>query len=233
MRPDGISSQVCVSSSEHDRDPAHRAFEARPAVREAMPPARAAGRLTARARWRPWSGLGIGLALILASAPARPAAAQAVEASSETALKAAFLYNFARFVSWPDTIWPRPGDPLVFGLVGADPLAAALEESIKDRDVQGHPLTVRRVSEASDLAGCHVLFAGTRDRRMLSLIIATAGRQPMLTVGDSREFAKQGGMITFVLKGSTLGFEINRPAAELSGLRISSKLLKLATVAPD
>jgi hypothetical protein len=117
--------------------------------------------------------------------------------------------------------------------MGADPLALALDEAIKGREVQGHRLTVRRVSSAAELAGCHVVFVGNADRRMLSLAIETAGRLPILTVGESRDFARQGGMITFIQKGNNLGFEINRPAAELAGLRISSKLLKLATVAPE
>jgi hypothetical protein len=198
-----------------------------------MPGARPAARSLSRTcpGWR--FALGTALILAFAGTPARPALAQAIEASPEHTLKAAFLYNFSRFVAWPDTTWARPDDPFVFGIVGADLLATALEEAVRGRSVSEHPLVVRRVSGAAELAGCRVVFVGDTDRRMLARVIEAAGRHPVLTVGESRDFAKAGGMITFVLKGSTLGFEINHPAAELAGLRISSKLLKLATVASE
>lgn len=200
-----------------------------------------------RQRSWPWSGswwwpgigpktgtkLGLGLGLLWATTCAanNPAVAQDPEASSEVAIKAGFLYNFARFVSWPETTWTHPGDPFVFGIVGSDSLAYALDESIPGTDVQGRRVAVQRVSSPADLAGCQVVFIGSADRRTLSLLIEAAGRQAVLTVGDSRDFANEGGMITLVLKGNTFGFEINRPVAELAGLRVSSKLLKLATVA--
>jgi hypothetical protein len=237
MRPGATSLQVCVPLSEYGQESPDRASGAGFPGPGLMTRVRSAAPSPARTRFRSWFWLrlGLGIALIpaLAGAPAHPAIAQSIEASPESALKAAFLYNFARFVSWPDTTWAHPDDPFVFGLLGADPLTMALVESIKEREVQGRPLTVRRVSGAADLVGCHVVFVGNADRRMLSLVMETAGRQPILTVGESRDFARQGGMITFILKGNKLGFEINRPAADLAGLRISSKLLKLATVAPE
>lgn len=233
MRPDVTSSQVCVSPHEYGLYSPDRAPGAEHPGATLKSRNRFATRNPARKRSRASIWLGVWLILVFTGGPARPAVAESLEASPEAAIKAAFLYNFARFVSWPGATWARPDDLFVFGFVGADPLAIALDESIKGRSVQGHPLAVRWVSSAADLAGCHVVFVGNADRRMLSIVVETAVRQPILTVGESRDFAKQGGMITFVLKGNTLGFEVNRPTAELAGLRISSKLLKLATVASE
>jgi hypothetical protein len=122
---------------------------------------------------------------------------------------------------------------MTFGVVAADSLLPSLEEALRGKAIQGHPLEVRRISGTADLEGCQVVYLDTDDRHLIRLAMQVAEKRAILTVGESREFARQGGMITFVRKGTTLGFEINNRSAELAGLRISSRLLSLAMAVPQ
>lgn len=164
------------------------------------------------------------LAAGLAFAAARPAAAETAP-SREYQIKAAFLYNFARFVEWPPAAFAGPDAPLQLGILGEDPFGPALDDLARSETVQHRRLVVRRSRRAEDLRGCQLVFVSRSE--LAADILPGLGGSPILTVGDAEGFARQGGMIDFYLDANRVRFEINSEAARRGGLRISSQLLSL------
>ena len=148
--------------------------------------------------------------------------------SNEYQVKAAFLYNFARFVDWPGDAFGGSNAPLIIGVVGDDPFGGALDQAINGKNINGHPLVVRRLKWGQDLRSCQILFISSSERKHLPKIIQSLRGSNVLTVGDMGQFNQQGGIINFILEASKVKFEINSRAADQAHLRISSKLLALA-----
>jgi hypothetical protein len=148
-------------------------------------------------------------------------------ARAETALeyqvKAAMLYNFTRFITWPEA-----GD-VQLCLVGNNSFDGALE-ALSGKPAAAGAFHIQRVADAGALAACNMVFigAGAREQQMV-VLEALAGR-PVLTVGEGTDFIQSGGVIQFILNDGKVRFAINPDAAERAGLRISSKLLGLATI---
>ncbi|HYX24364.1 MAG TPA: YfiR family protein [Thermoanaerobaculia bacterium] len=165
--------------------------------------------------------------LLCAWGLATSAAAGAEVAASEYAVKAAFLYNFTKFVDWPPRVFTDERSPLKICVLGADPFGKALR-SFMDEEVGGRRLQLLRVDTLNNPAACHVLFVSRSERDRLPQILAAVRGAPVLTVADTPEFLDDGGMVNFVLEGGKVRFEIDPEAAERSGIRISSKLLALA-----
>jgi hypothetical protein len=159
---------------------------------------------------------------------ARPVDAQVVTAG-EDELKAAFLYNFVRFVEWPERAFAGPGDPLVVCLEDGE-FAAVVARSVADKKVGERDLVVRPWSGAPRYEGCHVVFLDHLERDAWDDVFASLASHSVLTVGDMRRFASEGGIINFTRAGDKLRFEINPAAAERADLKISSKLLRVAEV---
>ena len=139
-------------------------------------------------------------------------------------MKAAFLYNFAKFVEWP-------GDPdasLILGILGDDPFGAAIDQLVAGKTVNGRALAVKRLKWGQDLRQCQILFISSSEQKRLPQIIASLRGASVLTVGETDAFLSSGGIIRFVLEGSKVRFEINAGAAEQAHLKLSSKLLALA-----
>jgi hypothetical protein len=166
---------------------------------------------------------GIGLACGLAAAAEPPAA-------SEYALKAAFLYNFVKFVEWPESRFADGRSPLVIGVLGTDPFGAELEKVVRGRRINGRDVVVQRFDSADAAKPAHVLFVNTGDGLPTAELRRALGAYGVLTVGESDPFTRGGGIITFRSRGDRLGFEINMATAERAGLKISAQLQKLATV---
>lgn len=151
-------------------------------------------------------------------------------ASPEYQVKAAFLYNFTKFVEWPPL---PPGDrsPLRLCILGDDPFGNTLDEIVFGESVGGRPLLPERRHASEPLENqrsCHVLFISRSERgRMRQVLDAVAGL-PVLTVSDVPGFLDAGGQVQFVMAGGKVRFAINQAAAERARLRISSKLLRLA-----
>ena len=150
------------------------------------------------------------------------------QSSSEYQVKAAFLYNFAKFVDWPGEAFSDGSAPLVIGVIGNDPFGGALDSAINGKNIGGRRLTVRRLKWGQDLRSCHILFISSSERQRLPQIIQSLRGSSVLTVGDMGQFNQQGGMINFILEASKVRFEINSRGAGQAQLRISSKLLALA-----
>lgn len=148
--------------------------------------------------------------------------------SNEYQVKAAFLYNFAKFVDWPAEALGGSNGTLVIGVIGDDPFGGALDQAINGKTVNGRALVVRRLKWGQDLRFCHILFISASERKHLPQIIQSLRGASVLTVGDMGQFNQEGGIINFVLEASKVRFEINSRGADQAQLRISSKLLALA-----
>jgi hypothetical protein len=163
--------------------------------------------------------------LLLALLLAVPALAGA-QTAAEYDVKAAFLYNFAKFVDWPPAAFPDPNS-LRICVLGEDPFGKSLQ-AVTDEQVGGHKLIVTRTESLAKPTGCQILFISRSERERLAQILAAVKGSPVLTVGDTDGFANRGVMINFVLEGSKVRFEINTESADRAGIKISSKLLQLA-----
>lgn len=149
--------------------------------------------------------------------------------SKEYQIKAAYLYNFAKFVEWPAQSFPAQNSPLVIGVYGPNPFGKELEAIAKDHQINGRPIVVKAVEKASDLADVHLLFIGAPEDYNLPQILDGLKQASILTVGETDKFMASGGMIDFVREADKVRFAVDAAAAEQHGLKISAQLLKLAT----
>ena len=163
--------------------------------------------------------------LVLAAVLVAPEAGAQV-AAPEYDVKAAFLYNFTKFVEWPASAFSDGA--LRLCVMGDDPFGKTLQ-TVAGEEVAGHKLIVLSTEKLSDPAGCQVLFISRSESERMPQILSSLRDVPVLTVGDTRGFLEKGGMINFTFEGSKVRFEINQESAERAGIKISSKLLRLAT----
>ena len=156
----------------------------------------------------------------------------AAQGVSGTALKAAFLYNFAKFAEWPaDAL--APTQRLSLCVVGVDAVADALEQTIKGHTIEGHDLSVQVVTADGPIRSCHLLYAGGLDSRQSIQLIDALKGAPVFTVSDGDNFAELGGVAQLILEKDRMRFAINVAAAQRARLQLSSKLLSLATIVKD
>jgi hypothetical protein len=154
-------------------------------------------------------------------------AARAEVAASEYDVKAAFLFNFTKFVEWPPAAFADEHSPLKLCVLGENPFGKALRVLMED-EVGGRKLTFVHLETVNNLETCHVLYVSRSERDRLPQVLAGLHGAPVLTVGDAPGFIDQGGMINFILEGSKVRFDVNQEAAEQAGIKISSRLLALA-----
>jgi len=147
---------------------------------------------------------------------------------SEYQLKAAFLYNFAKFVEWPPRAFRSADAPFTIGVIGQSPFEDELERTVQKKNINGHPFVTRQFKTIADVATCHILFISTSERKRLPDILKAARAAGVLTVSEMDHFLQAGGMIQFIMEDNKVRFEINDEAAKSAGLRISSKLLNVA-----
>lgn len=163
-------------------------------------------------------------------APPRVGAISAGDVAPDAALKAAFIYNFARFAEWPAL---PTGAPIFVCVVGADAIAAALRETVRGKHINGHWIDVSRDPDNATWRGCHLLFIADSETQRAAAGLRAITRLPVLTVSDGRGFARAGGLIELFVEAGRMRFAINVDAVERSGLRLSSRLLGLASVVRD
>lgn len=149
--------------------------------------------------------------------------------SGEYQVKAVFLLNFAKFVQWPATAFTSEPGSIVLGICGDDDFGDALS-AIEGKTAGGRRLVVRRLGQGGNLQGCHLLFISASEKWRLQQILAELAGQPVLTVGDMDHFAEQGGIISLRNEETRIKLTINLAAAQQAGLKISSQLLKIATI---
>jgi hypothetical protein len=150
--------------------------------------------------------------------------------TKEYQIKAAFLLNFIQFVQWPAAAFSGPDAPLCIGVLGNDPFGPALEEAVRGASSQHHKLTILRPQRIEDLTNCQLVFVSASENQRAPAILAKLESQPVMTVGEEADFAKQGGTINFYREQNKVRFEINTAAALKSGLKISSQLLRLGKI---
>lgn len=152
------------------------------------------------------------------------------ESAGEYELKAAMLRNLADFVEWPAAAQNRQG-PTVLCILGRDPFGGALTAlPPAGRPVRSRSVSVRYLQNEADTQGCHILYISSSERKTAAEICLALKASTVLTVGEMAQFAEQGGMIQFSLEDQRVRFRINLNAASSVGLRISSRLLALATI---
>jgi hypothetical protein len=160
--------------------------------------------------------------LVLLAAGHAPPLGAGEATPREHALKAAFLFNFLRFVEWPAD--GRPAPVICLAEAGGD--AAAMEQALAGKRVDGHEVRVR--ASSSDPVGCAIVFVPAASAGAWPAMREQIGCRPVLTVGESASFLDTGGSIRFFTEANRLRFDVNRSAAACSGLRLSSRLLSLA-----
>ena len=149
-------------------------------------------------------------------------APQAQDVTREYRVKAAYLYNFVKYVEWPAT----PKGRILICVAGQNPFGTELESLIRNERVHGVPLATEVIIEAR--TDCDVLF--TPSTSNIPVYLQKAAGLPTLTVGETPRFVQQGGMIGFYTDGVNIRFEINPAAVARGQLRISSRLLQLARI---
>ena len=160
------------------------------------------------------------LAVVLTPATA---AAQA----DEYAVKAALLYNFSKFLEWPEEAF---GDSPEFRICihGKDPFGPEIDR-ISGKRTRGRPIVVSRHEGKLPFAKpCHIVFFGERRAKAVAAALRDVRDEPTLTVGNGSSFVDRGGMIGLVREGSRIRFEINRSEARRAGLSVSARLLRVA-----
>jgi|GEM_PF-96210 len=171
----------------------------------------------------------LSLCLMLACSVLTHAAPAAEPIVDEYQVKAAFLFNFAKFVEWPNETFSDPNAPLVITVFGEDPFNGSLE-AVKGKLVNNRRLTIRRVKDIQEIGKSNVLFVSPSARKELARILEALQGQNVLTVGEDGAFTQCGGIINFVKEDNRVRFEVNVTAAERAGLKISSRLLALARI---
>ncbi|MBU1053953.1 MAG: YfiR family protein [Proteobacteria bacterium] len=146
----------------------------------------------------------------------------------ESKLKAAFIYNFAKFVEWPASTDNAATNQLfVIGILGYNQVAKELM-AIEDKTVKGKKLSVKTLSNTKQMRDCHVIFISASEQNNLTGILTTIKHKEILTISDMINFTEKGGIIGLVKVENKIRFDINLKAAEESGLKIRSDLLSLA-----
>ena len=173
---------------------------------------------------RAWLVLMLGM--VVCVAPMRPMAQQIATADE---VKAAFIFNFVKFVEWPSEVMP-PGAPLVLGVLGGEGIEESLRSYARGKTVNGRELVVRRVTAGDDNSRLQLLFVGTAEQRRAADVIRRLDGNAVLTVSDVEPLSATGAVIALAMDQNRVRFDINLDAAERNRLRISSKLLALARV---
>jgi hypothetical protein len=175
--------------------------------------------------WNTLASLALGLGLI--TGLPEPLQAQATD---EAHVKAAFLFNFAKFVSWPSPTFKAPSDSFQICVLGPSVVGPALMEIAHDKTVDGRPLVVTTISDSTAAASCQILFVSAVATQKARPLLDEVRSRSVLTVGESAGFAAAGGIVNFKMEDGRVRFEINPKAAEQAHLQISSRLLSLALI---
>ena len=168
------------------------------------------------------------LLLLCASVIVARAERERIPGATENQVKAAFVYNFLKFVEWPSGCFGDAGAPIIIGVHGTGPMAETIAEAVHGRKVGSRPVMVRAVDTAEQADGAHVLFITAAEDAQLRGIEGALATGHLLTIGETDEFEKHGGIIRFVFEANKLRFGINMDAADRAGLQVNAQLQKLA-----
>ena len=150
------------------------------------------------------------------------------QSTSEYQVKAAYLYNFAKFVEWPAREFPTPEAPIRLCILNDRSFEAELSPIVKGKTVAGRPVSVISVQDGEQSRSCHILFINSSQSARARRILEVLRPASVLTVGESPKFVEEGGIINFILQDDHVQFQVNHKAANGAGLHISSRLLSVA-----
>jgi hypothetical protein len=168
---------------------------------------------------------------MLGAARTRAGSPTRLDATSKVyEIKAAFIYNFAQFTQWPDSAFTSSDSPFVLAFIGDSDLGPALSRVLQGKSIAGHPIVLKHLDSPGEISGCHLLFIPDSEESHLDDIFNAVGNQPILTVGETAKFMQAGGIIRFFIADGRIRFEIDPDAADKAALRLSSRLMSLATI---
>jgi hypothetical protein len=151
-------------------------------------------------------------------------------APSEAQVKAAFLLNFPKYVEWPATTFSETNSPIVVGIMENEDVAGEFSTMSAEKVVDGHPIKFVRVASVPQCRECNILFVGSAAARKLPEILSSLQGANVLTVGEIDDFNERGGMINLARRDRRIVLEVNLDATRRAQLKVSSKLMALATV---
>lgn len=146
-----------------------------------------------------------------------------------TSMRAEFLFRFAQFTEWPADALPASA-PIAFCAVGDPETADALDRTVRQQSIDGHPLVVRREVEKEDARACHVLFIGHAAGNAWPALIRSVSGAPVLTVSEEATFAEAGGIVQLYTERARMRFAVNVDTAQRQRLHLSAQLLSLAKI---
>jgi YfiR/HmsC-like len=149
---------------------------------------------------------------------------------SESDVKAAYLYNFGNFIEWPAKSMESKSGFFSICILGQDPFGSTLDATLAGETISGKKVVAKRFSKPQEVVNCPILFISSSEEGRLTEIISSLDKMSILTVSDMPEFVRRGGMVQFVLEQNKVRFEINLASTEHAGLKMSSQLLRLATL---
>ena len=170
-----------------------------------------------------------GIACVLAALVVTPAL-RAQDATAENNVKAAYLYNFTKFIEWPAT---AIGDRFRICIVGDRLFSAAVDAIIAGESAQNRPLVRVEPQTTEEARACQILYLSRSEPERAARMLAAVRQAPVLTVGDGAQFLEQGGGIRFMLLDGRMRFDIATRPLDRAGLRVSSKLLRVARKIDD
>ena len=164
----------------------------------------------------------------------RALVASGVESGSiEYKIKAGYLYNFGKFVEWPESRASTNGSPFVIGIIDGDGALPVMELVLAGKLIHNRPVEVKSVSPSNLDGSVHILFVTRSSGRTLAEIQGAVAGAPVLVVGETDLFAENGGMVGFVRENETIKLTLNLEAANRVGLKISSKLSSVSRLVKD
>lgn len=159
-----------------------------------------------------------------------PGLSFAAQPLPEYKLKAALLYKFAKFVTWPAEAFAHGSDQLGICVIGENPFGSFLD-TLNGRRVRSHNVSVNYFQNVTEIGNdCLIAYVSATETQTLKKTLKYLHHKPILTISDADNFARFGGIIALVLKKKKIRFQINRGSAKQAGIKISSQLLSLATV---
>lgn len=169
--------------------------------------------------------------LLFVSEPSSHSFAQKGQATRKDKVKVAFIYNFAKFTTWPDrSLESLPPGSFPICLVGSEPLGSLLDKLTGKKIVNDRTILIRKKPSQDVLKSCRILYISASESAQLDNLLKTLNGHPVLTIGNTEGYAKRGVGINLIEKNEKLGFEINRKAILKSGLILSSELLALGVL---
>jgi YfiR/HmsC-like len=169
------------------------------------------------------------LSMILLLSAALPLRAQET-GFDEYQVKAAFLYNFAKFVEWPQGTFANAHDPIGICIVGQSPFGLALDDMVRGKKIGDRAFAVRSVADSQQASRCQIMFIGASERKRTRALLEELKGAAILTVGETDDFTDLGGVIGFKLEGTRVRIQVAVDVADHTRLHISSKLLSLAEI---